>query len=323
MFTHIPFDVPARFLSGLADGSLSRFGTIIKDNASGKIVAHVQESGVGQNLISSIVGSPFAPLNAISSIVANFQLAQLKTLVESLRALQFANLGVAAAGVGVSVVGFAVMNAKLKNLESAVKQVSLELEKQFAELYNEQLRRELSDLRGALEGVELAQRLKDPRSELNSLASSLTRISSVTRGRLETLLDKNFFDEALFTLFARALLTSDKARVEAYLLADELDSAHHAAGAIGDSYSNLFDALSPGELTNKLQISHQNNKGLFESELNTVGLKNMVNALRDITDAAMTKPLLIEDLRRQGISGPEYVQAVRDERSQPVVLLRA
>lgn len=323
MFTNIPFDVPAKFVSGLADGSLSRFGTIIKDNASGKIVAHIQESGLGQTLISSVVGSPFAPLNAISSVVANFQLAQLKTMVESLRMLQIANLGVAAAGIGVSVVGFAVMNAKLKNLESAVQQVSFQIEKQFAELHDAQVRKELSDLRGALEGVELAQRLRDPRSELNSLASSLTRISSVTRGHLENLLEKQFFDETLFTLFARALLTSDQARIEAYLLANELDSAHHAALAVGDSYSNLFDELSPGELTHKLQLNKQCDERDSELELDSVGLKNMVKALRDITDAAMTKPLLIEELRRQEISGPRYMQAVRDEKSQPVLLLRA
>jgi len=326
MFSSIPFEVPGAFASGLADGSLTRIGTLIKNTGTGRIIAHVQETGIGQQLVSGFVGSPFSPssaLNAGSSFVANAQLSQLKRMVEGLQILQYANLGVAVAGLGVSIVGFAVISMKLKKIEQSIEHLSQKIDLRFEEFYERQLRRDLSKIRGMFERIELAQRLSDPRIELHSVASSLTEASSTLRDQLEFRLSLNTFDEQLFSLLSQSMMLCDTARVEAYLLAEEFDSAHLAANNIAAVYSELFDDLSPYELAAKRQIEHSVARGKTLSELrrDRVGMQDLVAGVRDITDAAMTKPYLIETLEEQDISGSDYIKRLRSEREQPVLLL--
>lgn len=137
MVEQILFEVPTKFASGIADGSIVRIGTLLKDSMSGHILSHVQETGLAQKLLSNASLLPFSPLSALdlaSSGYANVQLHQLKTMVEGLQMLQYANIGLAATGLGVSVLGFMLINQKLKGLESAIAQLSSQMDKHFQEL---------------------------------------------------------------------------------------------------------------------------------------------------------------------------------------------
>ena len=323
MINQFVFKIPEALGPGIIDGSLKQFGTIIKDTQTGKIVAHMQETGLGQQLFSSLVSSPFSPLDTISSVAGNFQIAQLKRLVEGLQILQYANLGVALTGVGVSVVGFAVVNSKLKRIESSIEKVSSKIDQRFAELYENQIRRDLHSLRGILERIELAKRLSDPKGELISASSRLIEVSSVIRGQLEYQVHNPFFDEYLFTQLTSALLMSDNARIEAYIMANEYDYAYHAATAVSECYSGLFDEITPFDLKNKARMRHVSlrDKADERSGNVTVGPSNLVAGLRDITDSAITKPFLIEELWRRGIPGSDYVASLRNEKKEPIVLL--
>ena len=49
----ISFDVPAQFLTRVSDGSLVRFGGLLKDSSSGQIVAHLQETGLVPHLLGA------------------------------------------------------------------------------------------------------------------------------------------------------------------------------------------------------------------------------------------------------------------------------
>ena len=324
MFEKYIFQVPTEFRYGIATKSLERFGSIIKDTHTGKIVAHLQETSLGQQLVGSLTGSPFSALDAASSLVANAQLARLKKMVEGLQMLQYANLGVGLAGIGVSVVGFAVVSKRLSSINQSLEKLSRKIDQKFAELYLNQLYRDLHSLHGVLEGIEATKRLSAPKAELLAAASRLSELRSGIRGHIEYQLQQNTFDEQLFTQLTTALLLSDNARVEAYLLADEYDSAHYNSVSIADSYSELFDELTPYDLSQKRVIRHQDLRERVSGEHanKTAGINNLVTGLRDVTDAALTKPILIEQLDAHGISGPEYIRSLKDETEEPVVLLR-
>lgn len=126
MFEKYFFEVPLHLQPGIDSGILTRFGAIIKNTQTGKIVAHLQETGVGQQVISSLASSPFSALETVSSLAANAQLVQLKKMVKSLQVLQYANLGIGLAGIGVTVVGFAVVSKKLNNIKETVERLSKE-----------------------------------------------------------------------------------------------------------------------------------------------------------------------------------------------------
>lgn len=133
----IPMEPPAVFMAGLKAGDLVRYGAIIKDVGTGKIVGHLKEAGQFGEILSGLGLSPanvfrsFNPLSAAAEL-ANIALnvdssVQLRAIKEQLNALQLMT-NVAAltsvAGLGVSIGGFAALNAKLSRIETKLDSVA-------------------------------------------------------------------------------------------------------------------------------------------------------------------------------------------------------
>ncbi len=95
----VTFDIPAKILMGLADGSLVRNGGVIQ-NASGQVVMWLRE--VGTPSVSSV-----GAMSSVSSIM----------------------LSASALSLGVSAIGFAVILKRLKELEGRLEKVQEYLEK--------------------------------------------------------------------------------------------------------------------------------------------------------------------------------------------------
>jgi len=114
----IPMQAPVEFLSQLQSGEFIRYGAILKDAGSGQIVGHLKEAGNLASMMSQLPVSPLGAISTASGIVQNFQ---LKKIQETLNVLQM-TVGVGAAAsvatLGVSVIGFAVVLKKLKQMDS-------------------------------------------------------------------------------------------------------------------------------------------------------------------------------------------------------------
>ena len=328
MIGPIPFSVPAEFAAGLADGSLIRVGALLKDAGTGQILAHVQETGLAQNLAHGVMNGALMPLTSIDLAAtgfANFQLAQLKTMVEGLQILQYANLGVAIAGIGVSAVGFAMINRRLRTFEEQLAELGEKIERHFAELSWERLRRHYSQVYTLFEMADQAQYLNNPHAEMLSVASSLAREGGFFRGEVAYLLQQDSFDIQLFGSIARSLSLCNAGRVECLMLAGELTAASKVSLDTGRQYRELFDGLIPaklalGLLPEKERWEHSSANRMRQ---NVAEMNQLVVGIRDATDAALTKPHLIETLREKNIDGPEYIHWLREEQEHPLVLLSA
>lgn len=219
MIGSIPFSIPSEFAAGLADGSLIRIGTLLKESSTGQIVAHVQETGVAQNLLQGISGTPFMAIGGLdlaSSGFANFQLAQLKDLVEGLQVLQYTNLGVALAGIGVSAIGFSLINKRLKRIEKQVAELSVKIEQQFSDLSRSVLRHHYYQVQTLFEMAGQALCLKNPDRELLAVASGLGIESGYFRGEVNYMLGVDDFDPDLFLSLTRSYTLCNAGRLESH-----------------------------------------------------------------------------------------------------------
>jgi hypothetical protein len=328
MIGPIPFNVPAEFAAGLADGSLIRVGALLKDVGTGQILAHVQESGIAQNLANGVINGALMPLTSLDLMAtgfANFQIAQLKTMVEGLQVLQYANLGVAISGIGVSAIGFAMINRRLETFEKQLAALGNKIEKQFSELSWSRLRRHYSQVYTLFEMADQAQYLKNPHAELLSVASALARESGYFRGEVAYLLQQQSFDTKLFGSLARSLALCNAGRVECLMLADELSAASKVALDTGNQYRALFDSLIPTKLALGLLPEEERweHSSTNKMRQNIAEMNQLVLGVRDATDAALTKPHLIETLIEKEIDGSEYIRWLREEKEHPILLVSA
>jgi len=325
MINSIPFSIPTEFAAGLNDGSLVRIGTLIKETGTGKIIAHVQETGLGQHLLNGVGASPFSPLTLASTGYANVQLEQLKSMMEGLQILQYANLGVSLAGIGVSSIGFAIINKKLKNIGIQISDLSKKMDQHFQDLIENDLREHYSKVATLFEKAELAHELTNSTDEWKEVSSQLADESGFFRGRIERLLEHNKFDMNLFTAFVRYLTLCNAGRIECLLLADELPAAHKAADMVGHNYKDLFDDIVPFQIARKLAQNETSKNTMHYRKIRQhqkTTTNDLVQGIRDITDAALTKPLLIKSLIENNIAGSDYISALRNEKEHPLLLLR-
>lgn len=113
--------VPAWLLSAVQTGSAFVDGAVVKDAVTRQVLAHLQPTQrLTQLVVEQGLGMAPQPLTALSGLVGNLQLLDLKRMVEQVQAV--ASIGAAASvlNLGVSVGGFALVLHSLKRMESKV-----------------------------------------------------------------------------------------------------------------------------------------------------------------------------------------------------------
>jgi hypothetical protein len=313
MLSTIPFEVPAQFVAQLATGELVRFGSILKSASTGQIVAHLQETGVAQAVLSSLPSSlnPLSVVADIANLGVNIhtavQVGQLKVMMETLQSLQVATLGLSLVGVGVSVAGFLYMRKRFNALDGRLDQVMNAIQTGFENQQKSALQAQMSRTKGLIQRAEHAKELSNPQTEYREVAAALADQASFFDGEISILLTtKGSIPAEFFWQLTQSLMLCNNVRIDCGLRSNELSHTLRTAEKVATEYQGLFNPLTPTSFNGSVE--------------NGLG---MVRVLRDITDSAASKPYLIDHLRTCRISGDDYVHALEQEKKNPLLALKA
>ena len=87
----------------------------------------------------------------------------------------------------------------------------------------------------------------------------------------------------------------------------------------------MFDSISTTRLADKITRSSKEHtvdeQTLFRKNQQTAQL--ITDNLQEVTDAAISKPLLIEHLIDNNVSGSRYLEGIAAHNQHPVILLTA
>jgi len=325
--TSIPFTVPTEFATGLADGSLLRFGALLKEADTGLIVGHLQETGIFQQAVHAAGNIPFSPLAAVtagSTVYTNVQIHHLTGMVRSLQMFQYANLGVALVGVGVSVAGFVVLSRRLKRVEGAILDLRYEVANQFLESFNREFRARCERVECLLGQARIAKAYSSSGPELCRVAGDLADAGSGFSAEVKHCLSQRRIDDDALKSLVAGMMLCDSARIECLLLADELVAAKLTSEQVAENYSRWFDPVDPVTLTQRICNMEGEGQRMDQTRVSAIRRKRvepLLQGLRDATDAALTKPFLVQTLIEQGITGPNYVERVQTEQEHPFLVL--
>ena len=324
-------EVPAQLLSGVGTGEYKVYGSIIRSVASGRIVGHLQETSgltrlAGKALTEGIPGFG-AAVDLAGHAVSYVQNEQIKAAVNVVQNLQIANLAISAAGIGVSVTGFAVLAAKIGRVEAKVNALGDRLDavaRGVAFLKHDRIAEDFTRLRTAAQMLDEAWLLSDPLPQWRHVAEEATFLSNQFERRSLELLDDNP-DPIAAEPFMEALAFASSARVQARLASGEDAVARKTAeeGALmlvraGDRL-RLGQAAVAGALQAAAPVGTQDWSDALDARAKA--LRDSVAGARAREVAAVGSALTLEELERQGISGRAWLEEARAEAEAPLLFL--
>ena len=317
MIGPIPFQIPTEFLAEYGAGELVRYGAILKSAEAGRIVAHLQQTGVLDQVLGVVSNFDPTGITGLIGVVQNAQmsskLSALQTTVGALETLQLASLASSVAGIGVTAASTALILQRLRGIEGQISGLSDQIEALSGEIKLQSIHKVFSDIAGAIERIELAERRSDAAQTVQSaedrLHYSFRELSDIT-GRF-LLQDK--IDATLVRSLLAGLSVCSAAQVKSLYWLNELKAAEkqaqeHYRRIEELSYKVTLDKMKP-------RLAHVDN-----SDTVALGLLRDVSEVRARLAAV---PSLSGHLRGKECHGRAYLAQLEEQREAPLLVLAA
>lgn len=330
--------VPPEVVDGVASGIYKVTGSVVREVASGRGVAFLQETSVLDQVLGSVVQgagatlqsgfNPLGVLTAIQNQQIKSRLVDVQSSLAVLQNLQVGTLAVAGLGIGVSIAGFALMLKKLNTIETHLKTLERKIDQITADRRSDDLSLTLADLGTQLEAIDTLS------ARVNRVASAeaAERTLATLGGRLESHFQRHseaaqaeqisLEDMDMLWSLAAAIRLCHEAGLRALLSIDELHAARELASRRASRFLNLSQTLSPDALS-QLYAQREVDVEAFASarKLALPHAEILVGGLREAVASIASQAELSELLIDRQISGADYFKALEEEKDACLLAL--
>jgi hypothetical protein len=318
--------VPDVLAAGVATGQYRVSGSIIQSASSGQIVGHLQETSALPSMLGSLAGnSVLAPVSSATGVIDVVQNEQIKTSLTLVQNLQWANLALTGAGIGVSIACTAMMLHQINRLSRKVDDLNeqlAEVAKGIKQLQTEQLRNDFARMGTLVAQVDEAWSPGAQTGEWRDIARDAHFLADQFKSRA-----LSFDAEATNNMrepFINAYALASNLRITARMAAGQDELAQTAArdraemllflgqpARLVSSMARPFElAAKPGTLA-WLKAWRERQTELM--------LAATAAHERELQAAACIDTLA--ELAHQKIAGRDWLLAAREEREMPLVFL--
>lgn len=319
--SHILAQVPAPLMQMMKDDLAERVGMVVRDKATKKILGHLQETPVAQTLIEKGLGlasggavNPLGALTGAATMYQNHQMGRqldvLQTMMGGVQALQVAAVATSIAGLGVSVVGTAMVLSRIKAVDARLVALAEKMDAQDN-------KREDWDVHGILLGIEsslerLAEANFSKRSEpiVETEQRTLHEHFGQLSGRTQKIVQRKTLDSEMLGQLLTALSICGNAQLHALIWMDDKERAGQRAVAQAKHLEALAMLLPQDILTERLAG-------------NAVAAQSFDALSFEVRTRFATMPFLTETLLKQDIHGRTYLEMAKSEGQEPLLLLEA
>ncbi len=317
------FEVPRQFVAQVASGQVDRFGAILKEVATGRIVGHLQETGAMQGALANALNpfaAPFSLISAGSSLAANVQLYRVDQKIErtiqmlsGLQTVGAVNVALAGLGLGVSVASFAYVKRRMDKIEHKLDGILAVTQRVLDEQRALELERLETDLDAQLDLAEEAWRHGDGGQRAwirvaDSLNDMIYKYPQHIARELES--PEVMVDIRMLTYLLERYRLLAGTRIECLILTGELNAAHSFARKFSDNTAKLLQRVTPLTFVDRRSFASPD----LNARLNHANELTM--RIREFQDLSETKPWLISDLIDHKVDGREFVQQLAGEKSR-------
>lgn len=327
--------VPAHLLAGVQSGEFNVYGAIIRSVAEGRIVGHLQETSglakLGATALAAPGSLPLAGAGLASDLVGHgvsyVQNEQIKAAVNVVQNLQIANLALGVVGIGVSIAGFAVLSAKINWVEGKLDAITdrlAEVARAVDWMRRDRISDDFTRLRTIAEQMDEGWSLIDPASQWRHVATEAHTLANMFERRAGELIAEPA-DLHAAEPFLEALALAGALRVSARLASGDDAAAAGAANEAARVLVSLGERASLGTSVLRQMRAKADIGGSQEWEEALSGrieaLRPVVAGLRQREAGAASTVLTLAELQRQQIPGRAWIEAARNEETEPVLCL--
>jgi hypothetical protein len=328
--------IPPALAAGVKSGEYQVYGSIIRSVSSGRIVAHLQETGgIGSLLGSAASVSPLTVLTSGAQIVQGEQIKagirHMQTGIDQLQHLALANLALTGLGIGVSVAGFFLLNAKIDRLASQMDEVKdhlAELSQEVRGLHERIVGRDFALLRAAAKHRDEIWRLDSEAAATrrwHDLAVALIDLCELFRWSAGSILAKGPRALKAAEPHLDALALASGLRVTSLAAAGEERAAQVAASECGRELEALTGAIGIADLARERLRQANVCMGTPEwspaFKVATAEVAPVAERLRQREASAATLGAPLKELEERGIRARDWLAAARREEEVPLLLM--
>jgi len=324
----IPMQVPLEFLARIQSGELIRYGTILKDAASGQIVGHLKETG---NLSQILSMFPINPVSGILDLAANgYQAYQLNKLMRVMEVLQL-TAGISAAAsvvnLGVSVAGFAIVINKLNRIESKLDKIASGLEEIRIILDENNIKWEMMTMSklkyaaGVLADAEAAtiiDRKYDLLQRASAEFSKLRHFYFCLISRLDPVSDPALASDEVRDLYAR-YFTVAQGQLQSEFLLNDCGSYRSALNAICDESIELNSFITTDAYRARCDTREAIDVN-FDFKKISSGVRELKKFATETTERMEGFKVELDYIEQSNISPSDYLENLQSQEPNIVLI---
>lgn len=315
----LPFKIAADLQPLVASGQVKLFGAVLKDTATGKIVSHVQPTGLLQAAFSKgahTVATGLDPFSTAGSMTALAQNEQIKGKLDlmqnamgQMQTLQVANLGLSVLGIGVTIASTALILHRIDKIDTSIQRLEEKLDDLPRQWRNLRLGETFVEMKTHIEQLDEARFWTDPTRKLNNVEDRLDHaFNNFSDGVVQVSLSAQMDAELLANLLS-ALALASHAQFKALIWLDQKNAAKARAQKHLENIKSLRWRLPSDILSARLS--------------NAEAAPALATQLTEIHLGFTSRPDLVAELVAQDINGHAYIEQMDAEEKEPFLFLPA
>lgn len=308
----IPFDVPARFLLGFHTGQLERYGAILKDVDTGRIVGHLQETNVFQKALGTSLS--FDPTGATSLIgvaqnaAISHKLDAMQAIMGTLQTLQIATLASSVVGIGVTAATAAMILGRLNEIDGTLARIEGSITALPSKWREMDLRRKPVTVGTAAERLQEAEVRRDAEGIVREVEERLSYVFDELHDGVCNVVVEGRVDAGLLRSLLAGLALCGSAQIKSLIWLDMKEAAELRA-------RQQFAKLQELAFRMPRDVMAERMEG---------GTEQALGISRDCSEIRLrvaSQPDLARVLISRGIHGREFIERIQAEDSEPLLLL--
>lgn len=308
----IPFSVAAEHIPGLLSGQVVRYGAILKDASTGRILGHVQETGIAQKIIQS--GLSFDPTGAtdLIGVAQNIAIARkldaMQQALGSLQVVQYASLFSSVVGVGVTAASTAMILKRLSAVDDALSTIEASIGDLPTKWREHSLRSRLVDVSTSVERLHEASLRSDGSKVVLQVEKDLQKGFNHVHDGLCSVVVETKVNPGLLRALLAGLSLCGASEFKALVWLDEKDAAQHRSRVQFEKLRQLAFLMPRNQLASRLGGDEELSFGISKE-------------CSEIRYRVASQPALIQSLIGSDINGRAYIEQIQQEEKESLLLL--